>query len=52
MDLPDKVFFAGAVWGCGYYVGTIKSFQQQYGDNIGKHIAIYGDSAGAMIGQP
>jgi hypothetical protein len=47
---PKRVFFAGAVWGCGYYIGVIKAFQLKYGVDVGKKTLVCGDSAGSMIG--
>ena len=46
---PSHIFFAGASWGCGFYIGVYKALQEKYGlDGLAK-IAWSGNSAGALV---
>ena len=46
---PSHVFFSGAAWGCGFYVGVYRALQELYGLNALQNVKFGGNSTGAMI---
>eukprot|EP01084_Bolivina_argentea_P121051 214584_1 len=46
---PTHIFFAGASWGCGFYIGAYKALQEKYGLETLSKCKYSGNSAGALI---
>jgi len=47
--IPSHIFFAGAVWGCGFHIGVYKALQEMYGLEALKKVKFAGNSSGAMM---
>lgn len=48
---PPSVYLGGASWGSGFYCGVIRALQERFGPDVGRHIEVHGDSAGALLGK-
>lgn len=44
-----SVYFAGASWGCAFYIGVIRSLEARFGADWGRRCVVTSDSAGALI---
>ena len=47
--LPTHIFFAGASWGCGFYIGAYRALQENYGLDTLSRCKFAGNSAGVLV---
>ena len=47
--IPSYIFFAGAAWGCAFYVGVYRALQERYGLDELQKIKWSGNSAGGLV---
>ena len=48
-QIPSYIFFAGAAWGCGFYIGVYKALEEMYGLELLKKVKFAGNSAGGLF---